>query len=325
MVAEPTTLQEAVVYFADPQNCYDYVVPRRWPNGVNCPTCGSAKVKFQPQHNRWQCSNRHPRRQFTLKTGTVMEESPIGLDKWLTAMWLMSSNRNGASSWEIHRALKVTQKTAWFLLHRIRLAMQDESAAKLSGTVEADESFFGGKAKNMHLDKLTRLKMEGHVRAGTDGKAIVMGLLERQGKAKMKVLPNTRQFHVRNTVKENVEKGSTVYSDALKSYANLPVDGFIHDFVDHSVEYVNGQVHTNGLENFWSLFKRTVKGTYVSIEPFHLQAYADEQVFRFNNRLPMSDAERFSYLVRKIVGKRITYAELTGKTEQGPSQEEEPF
>jgi transposase-like protein len=326
MATEPTTLQEAVVYFADPQNCYDYVVPRRWPNGVICPTCGSDRVTFQPQHNRWQCSNRHPRRQFSLKTGTVMEDSPIGLDKWLTAMWLVASNRNGVSSWELHRAVKITQKTAWFMLHRVRLAMQDELAnEKLSGIVEADETFIGGKAKNMHLDKLTRLKMEGHVRAGTDGKAIVMGLLERKGKAKVKVLPNVRAFHVRSNVVDNVEKGSTVYSDSLRSYRNLPVDGFIHDFVDHTVQYVNGQVHTNGLENFWSLFKRTIKGTYVSVEPFHLQAYADEQVFRFNNRLPMSDGDRFSYLVRKIVGKRLTYSELIGKTEQGPKVEEEPF
>jgi transposase-like protein len=326
MATEPTTLQEAVVYFADPQNCYDYVVPRRWPNGVICPTCGSDRVTFQPQHNRWQCSNRHPRRQFSLKTGTVMEDSPIGLDKWLTAMWLVASNRNGVSSWELHRAVKITQKTAWFMLHRVRLAMQDEMAnQKLSGIVEADETFIGGKAKNMHLDKLTRLKMEGHVRAGTDGKAIVMGLLERKGKAKVKVLPNVRAFHVRSNVVDNVEKGSTVYSDSLRSYRNLPVDGFIHDFVDHTVQYVNGQVHTNGLENFWSLFKRTIKGTYVSVEPFHLQAYADEQVFRFNNRLPMNDGDRFSYLVRKIVGKRLTYAELIGKTEQGPKPEEEPF
>jgi transposase-like protein len=149
---KPTILQEVVVYFADPQNCYDYVVPRRWPDGVICPTCGSDRVTLQPQHNRWQCSNRHPRRQFSLKTGTVMEDSPIGLDKWLTAMWLVASNRNGVSSWELHRAVKITQKTAWFLLHRVRLAMQDELAnEKLSGIVEADETFIGGKAKNMAL------------------------------------------------------------------------------------------------------------------------------------------------------------------------------
>ncbi len=326
MATEPTTLQEAVIYFASPENCREYMVPRRWANGVTCPQCGSKNVTLQVKYNRWQCAVHHDKRQFTLKTGTVMEDSPISLDKWLVAMWLVASNRNGISSYELHRALQITQKTAWFLLHRVRLAMQDEMVGgKLSGTVEADESYFGGKAANMHLDKRTRLKMEGHVRAGTDGKAIVMGLLERNGKARVKVMPNVRAFHVRTNVIENVEKGSTVYSDSLRSYRNLPVDGFIHDFVDHSEEYVKGQVHTNGLENFWSLFKRTIKGTYVAIEPFHLQAYADEQVFRFNNRLPMSDGDRFSYLVRKIVGKRLTYAELIGKTEEGPSTEDKIF
>src|ERR1700683_5320053 len=207
MAPEPTTLQEAVIYFASPENCRNYLIPRRWSNGVTCPTCGGFVVTFQPKHKRWQCSNRPPPPPFTLKTGTSMEDSPIGLDKWLTAMWLVASNRNGISSWELHRALKITQKTAWFLLHRVRLAMQDEAAnEKLSGIVEADETFIGGKAKNMHLDKLTRLKMEGHVRAGTDGKAIVMGLLESKGKAKVKVMPNVRAFHVRTNVVENVEK-----------------------------------------------------------------------------------------------------------------------
>lgn len=327
MASEPTTLQEAVVYFADPENCREYIIPRRWKNGVVlCPTCGSEMVKFQPKHNRWQCSARHPRRQFTLKTGTIMEDSPLGLDKWLPAMWLIASNRNGISSWELHRALGVTQKTAWFLLHRVRLAMQSDRGAKLAGTIEADETYVGGKAANMHLDKLTRLKMQGHVRAGTDGKSIVMGLLERNsGQARVKVMPNVRAYHVRSTVIQHVEKGSTVYTDALRSYRNLPVDGFVHDWVDHTERYVKGQVHTNGLENFWSLLKRTIRGTYVSVEPFHLQAYCDEQVFRFNNRLPMKDGDRFSYLVRNVVGKRLTYAELTGKTDEGQKSEWEPF
>jgi transposase-like protein len=280
-------------------------------------------VKFQPKHNRWQCSIHHPQRQFTLKTGTIMEDSPLGLDKWMPAMWLVASNRNGISSWELHRALGVTQKTAWFMLHRIRLAMQDSDGAKLSGTVESDETYVGGKAINMHAYKLEQLKMRGLVRAGTDGKAIVMGMLEREtGKAKTKVIPNTRAFHIRSNVIENIEKGSTVYTDSLRSYRNLPVDGFEHDFVDHTVQYVKGQVHTNGMENFWSLLKRALKGTYVSVEPFHLQAYCDEQVFRFNNRLPMKDGDRFSFLVRKVIGKRITYKELTGKTEGLPSEED---
>ena len=159
MAAEPTTLQEAILYFSNPENCREYMVPRRWRNGVVvCPTCGSEKVTFQRKHNRWQCTNKHPRRQFTLKTGTVMEDSPIGLDKWLTAMWLVSSNRNGVSSLELHRALGITQKTAWFLLHRIRLATQDDlSGGSLAGEVEIDETFIGGKARNMHKDRRDRM------------------------------------------------------------------------------------------------------------------------------------------------------------------------
>ncbi len=195
----------------------------------------------------------------------------------------------------------------------------------MHGTVESDETFVGGKAHNMHLDRLARIRLN-HKRAAHSGKAIVMGLLERNtGTAKVKVLPNVRAFHTRTNVIENVERGATVYTDSLRSYRNLPVDGFVHEFIDHTEQYVRDNVHTNGLENFWSLFKRTLKGTYVSVEPFHLQAYADEQCFRFNNRLPMNDADRFSYLVRKVVGKRITYAQLTGKTEEVPSGEGEAF
>src|ERR1700730_2873217 len=185
MAPEPTTLQEAVIYFSDPENCRNYVVPRRWSKGVTCPTCGSEKVTFQTKHNRWQCSNRHPRRQFTLKTGTIMEDSPIGLDKWLTAMWLVASNRNGISSWELHRALKVTQKTAWFLLHRVRLAMQDEGhGGKLGGEVEVDETYIGGKARNMHASRKLRAK----VTTGTKGKTVVLGILQRGGKGRAGVV-----------------------------------------------------------------------------------------------------------------------------------------
>src|SRR5450759_4142698 len=185
---EPTTLQEAVVYFATPDNCREYVVPRRWPNGVTCPTCGGSKVTFQPQHNRWQCSSRHPRRQFTLKTGTVMEDSPLGLDKWLPAMWLVASNRNGISSWELHRALGVTQKTAWFLLHRVRLAMQDDlTGGTLGGEVEVDETFIGGKARNMHTERKRRYQKDGR---NTGGKSIVLGMLERGKTVRATVIPD---------------------------------------------------------------------------------------------------------------------------------------
>jgi transposase-like protein len=315
---EPTTLQEAVVYFATPDNCREYVTPRRWPNGVTCPTCGSDKVKFQPQHNRWQCSSRHPRRQFTLKTGTIMEESPIGLDKWLTAMWLVASNRNGISSWELHRALDVTQKSAWFLLHRVRLAMQDElTGGSLGGEVEVDETYIGGKARNMHKDRKRRVQKEGR---NEGGKSIVMGMLERGKTVRATVIPDRTKATMQPIVGANVEPGTQLYSDEHGEAWRMAE--YEHSMVNHFQEYVNGNVHTNGMENFWSLLKRTIGGTYISVEPFHLFRYVDEQAFRFNNRLPMNDADRFSFLVRKIVGKRLTYAELIGKTEAGPSSEE---
>jgi transposase-like protein len=268
-------------------------------------------VTFQPKHNRWQCSNRHPRRQFTLKTGTIMEDSPLGLDKWLPAMWLVASARNGISSWELHRALGVTQKTAWFMLHRIRLAMQDEGrGGKLGGEVEIDETYIGGKARNMHKARKERaLAGKG---GGTGGKVGVQGMLQRGGKIVAKVVEDGKYATLVPNIRKNVEKGSHVFTDEAVAYFGLRAE-YDHEVINHLESYVNGNVHTNGIENFWSLLKRGLTGTYVSVEPFHLFRYVDEQAFRFNNRKPMSDGDRFSYLVRKIVGKRLTYAELTGK------------
>lgn len=315
MAFEPSTLQEAILHFARPENCHQYVVSRRWPNGVTCPICGGRELTYLSNAARWQCKGKHEKKQFSLKTGTIFEDSPLSLSKWLPAMWLLANCKNGISSYEIHRDVKVTQKTAWFMMHRIRLAMQAGSLEKkMCGTIEADETFIGGKAINMHLDKRTRLKMEGNLSSGSKGKAIVLGLLDRETRqARIKVMPSTRMYHLRGEISRNVEKGSQVYTDALHSYRGLPVDGFTHDFVDHAVEYVkDAVVHTNGLENFWSLFKRTLKGTYVSVEPFHLQGYADEQAFRYNNRKTV-DGDRFHMAVKGVTGRRITYKELTGK------------
>jgi len=294
------------------------MVELRWPDGkVKCPQCGSDKVCYLAKNRVWKCYATHPKPRFTLKTGTIFDDSPIPLVKWLPAVWILLNSKNGISSWELHRSFGVTQKTAWFMLHRIRLAMQETSFRKMSGTVEADETLIGGKAGNMHLDKVARIKMSGaNLRRGCEGgKAIVMGLLERETKqARAKVLPNVRGYYVRGNVMDNVERGSRVYTDSLMSYRNLPSNGFVHDFVDHTERYVNGQVHTNGLENFWSLLKRALKGTYVSVEPFHLQAYCDEQVFRYNNR-KLSDLERFITAMRQVIGRRLTYKELIGTVE----------
>jgi transposase-like protein len=315
MASEPKTLQQAIVYFADLQNCIDYLVARRWPNGVTCPECGNSVVRFQPKYYRWQCSAKHPRRQFTAKVGTIMEDSPISLDKWLTAAWMITNCKNGNSSWELHRTLGVTQKTAWFMLHRIRLAMQDETGGKLSGEVEIDETFIGGKARNMHKNKRER-KITG---TGGKDKVVVMGMMERGGNVRAFVVDNRRKKELQKNVREHVEAGAAIFSDELKSYDGLESD-YQHQVINHAVEYVNGNVHTNAMENFWSLLKRGLHGTYISVEPFHLFRYIDEQAFRFNNRNGMDDSERFDAVVKQIVGKRLTYAELTGKSDPATTQ-----
>jgi transposase-like protein len=307
MKNEPKTLQEAIVYFSNPDNCREYLVARRWPEGVTCPTCGGQNVVFSAKHNRWQCSSHHKQRQFTLKTGTIFEESHVGLDKWLCAMWQIVNCKNGISSYEIHRAIGVTQKTAWFMEHRIRLALGMGSSAKLSGEVEVDETFIGGKARNMHKGRRAR-KIHG---TGGSGKVAVMGLLERHGEVRTMVVPNVRRKSLHGEVSKHVEQGSTVYSDALRSYDQLENE-YVHNVINHSEEYVRGRVHTNGIENFWSLLKRSINGTYISVEPFHLFRYLDEQSFRFNNR-KVTDAERFSMAVSGILNKRVTFNQLTGK------------
>ena len=319
---EPVTLQEAIIYFSDPDRCREYLVARRWPDGVTCPRCESKNVLWQPKYNRWQCGGNHERRQFTSKTGTIFESSPLGLDKWLTAMWMLCNCKNGNSSWEMHRTLGITQKSAWFLDHRIRFALHNGSIEMMKGECEADETFISGKARNMDMDVKKR-RITG---SGPTDKTPVMGILERGNKDKgthsrvrTAVVPDRKKKTLQAEVKAHVQAGSALYSDFLLSYEGLDSE-YAHQVVDHAVEYVRGKVHTNGLENFWSLFKRGVNGTYVSMEPFHLFRYLDEQEFRFNNRgtreNPITDGERFDMAVRQIVGKRLMYKELTGKVGQ---------
>ncbi len=313
-MSEPKSLQEAIMYFSNPDNCIDYLAIRRWPDGkVTCPTCGSNKVKFNPNRRLWQCSTHHAKRQFSVKVGTVMEDSAIPLDKWMMATWMVTNCKNGVSSYEIARDVKVTQKSAWFMLHRIRLAMQDDFfGSKLGGEVEVDETFIGGKARNMHASKRQR-RITG---TGGKDKTAVMGILERGGKIRTTIVPSRRKSALQTEVRKHVEAGAALYSDALLSYEGLATD-YAHQVVDHATQYVDGRVHTNGLENFWSLLKRGISGTYVSVEPFHLFRYLDEQMFRFNNRKDIDDAGRFNLVVSQLLGKRLTFAELTGKEGAG--------
>jgi hypothetical protein len=191
MSAKPKTLQEAIVHFADPDNCLKFMVRLRWPKGVSCPTCGRKDVVFLTNQRKWQCKSVHHHRQFSAKVGTIFEDSPIGLDKWLTAMWMLAACKNGISSYEVGRALGVTQKSAWFMMHRIRLAMQSKSFLKLGKDgkeVEVDETFIGGKSRNMHIDKRER-RITG---TGGKDKTVVMGMLERDGEVRLAVVPNCR-------------------------------------------------------------------------------------------------------------------------------------
>lgn len=308
----PKTLQDAFLYFAEADNCIAYMAAHRWPTGVViCPSCGRNDVSWLATQKKWQCKSRHTKRQFSAKVGTIFEDSPLGLEKWLPAVWLIANSKNGVSSCELARTLGVTQQTAWFMLHRIRLAMQNGSLLKVGGNggeVEADETFIGGKARNMHIAKRQR-RITG---TGTKDKIAVMGILERGGEVRTTVVASRRKHVLQAEVRKHVEAGAALYTDFLLSYDGLASD-YAHKVVDHAVEYVNGRVHTNGLENFWSLLKRGIGGTYVSVEPFHLFRYLDEQTFRYNNRKNMSDADRFSAVLSQVAGKRLTFAEVTGK------------
>lgn len=316
----PQTLQESIVYFSNPDNALNFMVSIRWADGITCPRCGSDQHTFISTRRTWQCKNKECKKMFTVKLGTVMEDSPIGLDKWLCAMWMICNAKNGVSSYEIHRAIGVTQKSAWFLLHRIRLAMQNGSFEKMSGTVETDETFIGGKAKNMHKERRAAL-IKGR---GAVGKAIVMGILERGDKAtgkasrmKAAVVPDRTMETLQGQIRANVEAGSDVMSDEWTAYEGLDAD-YTHGVINHSVKYAEGNIYTNGAENFWTLFKRCINGTYVSIEADHLSRYLDEQTFRFNER-KVKDKDRFVKTVAGIIGRRVTYKELTA-TDDGMSR-----
>lgn len=317
----PETLRECIRYFADERRAFDFVKSMRWPDGVvKCPSCGSTDLSFISTRSLWKCKGKHAKAQFSLRVGTIMEDSPIELDKWLCGFWLIANAKNGISSYELARSIGITQKSAWFMLHRIRLAMQDGSIEKLKGHVEADETFIGGRARNFKLSKRNRA----HHEDGWIGKTAVLGLLQRNApddetysRVRLKVVQSVRRSDLDPEIRKQVEKGSELYTDKLRSYERL-ADEYIHNVIDHAECYAKGHVHTNGLENFWSLLKRGIRGTYVNVEPFHLFRYLDEQAFRFNERKD-NDAGRFIKAVKGYIGKGLRYAKLTGRNEDGGS------
>jgi len=314
---QPKTLQEAIRHYSDEQVCIDTVARLRWPNGPECPACGHKEHYYLATQKRWKCKECY--KQFTIKLGTIFEDSPIKLDKWLTALWMLVNCKNGVSSYEIAKAIGITQKSAWFVLHRLRFALQTGSITKLGGNgapVEVDETFIGGKARFMHKAKRQRMSRDGGMQGG-HGKAVVVGLLERGGKVKTTVLPHRRENMPEKIVREIVQPGAEVHTDEFSGYYNLK-DGYVHKVVNHLEGYVKENIHTNGIENFWSLLKRGLGGTYIAVEPFHLFRYVDEQAFRYNHRKDesgnkLNDAQRFELALSQIAGKRLTFAEVTGK------------
>jgi transposase-like protein len=305
----PGTLLEAVATFADKQVAHDFFVALRWPNGMACPRigCGSADVAKIGDRNAWRC--RECGRQFTAKVNTVFEDSPIGFDKWLPAMWMLSAARNGVSSCEVARAIGVTQKTAWFMLHRLRLAMQTESFDRLSGEVEADETYIGGKTRR-GIPSAVRIGSK-NKQAKQDRKTTVMGMIERGGRVRAFVVPNNRRGTLLPSIERHVAIGATLYTDSLRSYQEAK-ERYVHLVINHAKAYVQGRVHTNNIENFWSVLKRTLGGTYVAPRPKHLDAYLDEQVFRFNERAE-TDGPRFAKALKGADGRRVTYKQLIVK------------
>jgi len=304
----PQTLLEAIKYFADPKNCRDFMIATRWDDGkVRCPQCGSENVKFMEKANLYNCNTKHPKQKFSLKVGTIFEDSPIGLDKWLPAAWLITNCKNGISSYELARALGITQKAAWHMLHRLRYAMTETGMVGMNGPVETDETFVGGKVKNMHKNKRPKL-------SGFDNKTIVMGMLERGGKVRAGVIADRKLENMQPMLEDNVYPCSHIITDEHANYPRIArANDHIHDVINHVEGYVRGNVHTNGIENFWALLKRTISGSYVSVDAAHLNAYVAEQVFRFNHRKDCNDAGRFIQIMSQIVGKRLTYAELTAR------------
>ncbi len=307
----PKTLLGAAAYFSDPDICFNFLVNLRWKEGVTCPHCAANGVTckdvtfHEGKRKLWQCMG--CKKQFSVKVGTIFEGSPLGLDKWFMTYRLLANAKDGVSSCEVARAIGVTQKTAWFMLHRIRYTLKPETLEQFRGVVEADETYIGGLEKNKHKDKKLN-KGRGAV-----GKTAVIGLLERRDEKVSQVwtavIPDNSKASLHGQIRAQVEAGAELFTDAWKGYNGLAPD-YRRQFVDHAIQYFIGRVHTNGLENFWTLLKRTIKGTYTFTSVQHLAAYLDEQAYRFNSRLD-NDGGRFVETLGFVTGKRLIYEVLT--------------
>jgi transposase-like protein len=311
----PADLLDAVRYFADPTICLQFLAEARWPNGVTCPRkdCGGKNHwEFTSKDGRrhlWRCKS--CKKQFSVKVGSIFEDSPLGLDKWLPAVWLLTASKKGYSSHRLAAAISVCQKTAWFMLHRIRAALKAGSfEAPLSGEVEADTTGVGGKEKNKHAAQRS------HCGTGNVGKAIVFGLLSRHGEVRAKTVTDESGQTLHPLIREHVEQGANLFTDSAGAFSHGLQGDYAHEVINHAEEFVRGNVHTNGIENFWSLFKRTIYGTHHFVMPWQLDRYLDDATFRFNNR-KIGDGSRFTLACSQTDGRRLTWKKLTGKENNG--------
>jgi len=314
-MSQPKTLVEAIRFFSDKQNCINAVALMRWEDGSPvCPKCGAEQGErnhyWLKAQSRWKCYQ--CRKQFSVKVGTIFEDSPLDLHIWLTALWMLCNCKNGVSSYEIARATGIAQKSGWFVLQRLRHVLKDIVPTKLDGgPVEIDECHVGPKPKNMHKDKRLARKVGMN---GYADKTAIMGMLDRTSRqVRATVIPSASRETLQKQILERVGFGSTIYTDGWPGYDGLAAKQYVHETVNHIEEYVRGNVHTQSIENFWSCLKRTLSGTYVAVEPFHMDSYLAEQCFRFNNRKDMNDGDRFAKALGFVDGKRLTWVELTGK------------
>src|ERR1017187_2388203 len=246
----PTTLVDAVKYFSGEQVCINEVAAMRWPDGeIFCPACGEVgNTLWLANQKRWKC--RGCKKQFSVKVGTILHDSPLGLDKWMVAMWMLANCRNGVSSCEVARTIGITQKSAWHMMHRIRKAMRDTTGDKLGGIgpIEIDETFIGGKVTNMHKSK----RVKGLSYAGGNAKTVVLGMLERGGRVRAGVVDGRKLEHLQSPIQNNIEAGSHIITDEFPTYLWIAKENYIHEIINHVEAYVRGHIHTNGMENFWS-------------------------------------------------------------------------
>lgn len=298
-------LTQLLDYFKDNDRCKSYLEKQRWGTHVACPHCGSLKVY---RTNRgFKCGEQLCYKKFSVTVGTIFENSKIALRTWFAAMYLISSHKKGISSLQLHRDLGITQKTAWFILHRIREALREKNSPLLADVVEVDETFVGGKNKNRHYHK----KVENSQGRSVKDKTPVVGVMQRGGKAVTAVVPDTKADTLHPIIVNAVKQGSIVITDEWRSYQGL--DGmYAHVVVNHTDgEYTRGAFHNNTIEGFWSLLKRGLYGIYHQVSPKHLTRYCDEFTYRYNNR-KMADIERFNLTLQRVNG-RLKYHDLIGK------------